>query len=251
LTDAVHLNAHGNYLMAGILNKYFEALPAAVTPTYTPVKILKAGPDFKTNQKRLQVPVTGNRVDLVFAAAPDKPAPLVLQLDNKKPSASPACYFYTRPTALAPEKFFLDRIGLLLKMELGGSPQTEDWTLTVTGVDSVQQQIQFTLRGSRTGEDGSGSSATDFISKSGRIKITADSWFRRRNPGDFGQFRWLKSGDTLKWEVKSGCQDEIIPEAGKVTVVQGVQNTTHGLKLTGKSLSALREIRVYQPPLKD
>ncbi len=249
LTDAVHLNDHGNFVMASILNNYFKALPKTATPTFTPLQVLKAGQDFKIGNKKLELPVNGNRMDLIWEATPSQAKPVAVKVNGKKPSEFPESYYYTRPTMVAPDKFFLARIGQLLKMDLGSQVREEDWTLTVTAVDSVNQQIQFSLKGSRTGEDGTGSSATPFTSKSGKIKISPENWFRRRNPGDFSQFHWLKPGDTLTWQTKLMGKDAINPTNSGVTVVQGVENKTHQLQLTG-NLNHLREIRTYAPPVK-
>lgn len=250
LSDNVHLNAHGNYLMAGILNNYFQTLPATVTPTFVPVQVLKAGRDFTTGKKLLTLAVTGNRIDLVFDSAAVNQTPILITLDGKKPSECADCYYYTQPTNAPPNQFFLNRIGQLLKMELGTNTQEEAWTLRVIAVDSVQQQLQFSVKSTLTGEDGTGHSAAAFVSRSGKMNIDAKNWFRRRDPGDFAQFRWLQPGDTLNWQVKSRCQDVVKTTRSTVTVVQGVTNGPHTLQLSGK-LVGLREIRVYRPPLKE
>jgi hypothetical protein len=65
-------------------------------------------------------------------------------------------------------------------------------------------------------------------------------------------FSWVKPGDAMEWQVKSMIHDTIVPEASAtVTVVQGVANTSHVLTLKGEGLRQVKEIRVYQPPLKE
>jgi hypothetical protein len=108
--------------------------------------------------------------------------------------------------------------------------------------------MQFSLKGSLTGEDGSGTSESTFTSNSGKIIIDSTQWFRAK---EFAKFQWVKPGDVLKWQIKSMCKDEVVPNAGAVTtVVQGIENSQHRLKLTGKGLKDLQAIRVYEPPLK-
>ncbi|HEX8529406.1 MAG TPA: hypothetical protein VF646_05265, partial [Cytophagales bacterium] len=103
-----------------------------------------------------------------------------------------------------------------------------------------------TLRGSRTGEDGAGRSDSLFTSRSGRIVITPEGWFRRKSPGDFRQFGWLVPGDTLGWQVKCMGKDAVTPGSpGPVTVVGGIADGPHVLELEGQPLPA--EIRVYKP----
>jgi hypothetical protein len=140
-------------------------------------------------------------------------------------------------------------MGQLLAMQLSGSPQAENWTLTVLSTDTLKGNLRFSLKGSLTGEDGTGSSDSLFKSRSGRIVIAPEGWFRRNPPGDFRQFAWLAPGDQLHWQVKCMCHDEFRPVEGTVRVVSGLRNGNHALKLSGKSLPAPEEVRIYQPPL--
>ena len=253
LTDHVHLNDHGNYLMAGIIKRYLDALPRTAPLEGNRVDlawaagttvVYRAGRDYGPSRKRLRLPVEGNRVDLAWAAGTTG-GRVSVRLDGQKPSARPDCYFYSRP-ARRPEGFFLTHMGQLLAMQLAGRPQEEDWTLTVTEVDTARGQLRFTLRGSRTGEDGAGRSDSLFTSRSGRITITPGGWFRRKSPGDFGQFRWLAPGDTLHWRVQCMGKDAVESGSpGPVPVVLGIPNGRHVLELEGGPLPA--EVRVYQP----
>ncbi|WP_373515219.1 SGNH/GDSL hydrolase family protein [Persicitalea sp.] len=250
LSDNVHLNDHGNYLMAKIIERYLEALPQQTSNATTAVRILRRGQDFSPKQDKIQLPATGNRIDLVWSANDNPAGSVAVTIDGQRPSAQLPTYYHTRP-ALKSTGFFLNHMGQLLAMRLGGQPQAEDWILTVTDVDSVGQQLRFRLSGSRTGDDGSGSSDQPFVSTSGRIVIDSTGWFRRKNAGDFGQFPWLRPGDQLRWQVVSTSQDLCLPASGQATtVVQGIANTDHRLKLTGKGVNAISEIRIYQPPLR-
>ncbi len=250
LTDGVHLNRQGNYLMAAIVKDYFKSLP---TTTYVKpsVRILKAGKDFKVVNNRLSVAVTGNRIDLVWNAKHPVPAnPVNVRIANKTPTSLSNCYYYTRP-ALDTTGFFLRRIGQLIAMQLREGVTEETWMLTITAIDTTRQQLQFALQGSVTGDDGKGSSDTVFMSRTGKIRIQPEWWFRRKNPNDFAQFHWLQPGDVLRWDVKPMCYDVILPNPGaSMTIAQGLENGLHYLQLSGKGLHGLKEIKVYQPPLK-
>jgi len=255
LTDHVHLNAHGNYLMAGIIKRYLDTLPVTAWPTASEssagVSILKPGRDFTVRNHTLRLPVTGNRIDVRWKSSAAHPSAVTVAIDGQAPSASVECFYHTRP-ARDPAGFFLTHIGQLLTLRLAGQPQPENWTLTLTAVDSLRQEVRFRLHGSRTGPDGSGSSDSLFTSGSGRIVIEPQHWFRRKNPGDFGQFAWLKPGDTLKWQVLPMCHDTLRPVASRTqTLVQGIVNGEHVLTLAGRALTDLREIRVYRPPLSE
>lgn len=246
LSDHVHLNDRGNALMASLVNRLFEALPTGGFSEKN-VRVLRAETDFRVKNGKVRVPVEGNRVDLVWEKPPVVARPVSVMLDGKRPSAFAESYVHTRPS-LSPGGFFLRRIGQLLAFDLGPQPRAENWSLTVIAVDSLRQQLRFGLTGSRTGPDGEGTSDTLFVSRSGRVRIPSDGWFRRKNPDDFRQFSWLKRGDVLRWRVFPMGRDTVVPATEPLTVVQGVPNGPHTLELTGKSLSGLKEIRVYRPP---
>lgn len=249
LTDNVHLNGHGNYLMAQIINRYLDALPKHLQDTNSPIQVLNKRNGLTMTANKVSGSFSGNRVDIRWQDKVRTSEPVEVLLDGKRPSTLLTTYYYTRPS-LKPNTFFLSHIGQLLAMQLNGTPQAEDWTLTVTAVDSVDQQLRFKLEGSKTGADGEGSSESNFVSRSGRIQISPTDWFRRKNAGDFRQFAWLKPGDQLRWQVRTTSVDQINPSTGDTaTLTQGLPNGSHTLELTGKGVQAIQKIRVYKPRL--
>lgn len=245
LSDAVHLNAHGNYLMASIINQYFKSLPETPT-TDLLVQTKSAGKDFIVKGTKLNMQVNGNRIDLLWKQHAGSTEKILVHIDGKKPSAFKTCYYYTRP-AFDTNSFFLKKIGQLLAIKLSDKAKEENWMMTVLWADSVRQQIGFSLTGSITGQDGSGSSDSVFISRSGKIIIEPAFWFRAK---EFAKFPWLKPGDVLRWQVRSMCRDEAMPDSSALTtIVQGLENGQHQLTLTGKNLNKLQAIKVYQTSL--
>jgi hypothetical protein len=245
LVDGVHLNADGNYLMASIVKKYFAALHHP-EGTDNSVKELTAGKDFRVKRNKLLIPVHGNKVDLIWNPAVGEGQRVLVNIDGQKPSASNHCYSYTRPSFDSVS--FLKKIGQLLGIKLADKVKEEDWMMTVIWADSVKQQIGFSVKGSLTGEDGSGTSERTFTSTSGQLVIEPIYWFRAKA---FANFQWVKPGDVLKWQVRSMCSDEVAPKASETTtIIQGVENGQHELRLNGRGLNNLRGIRVYRPPLK-
>ncbi len=248
LSDGVHLNKQGNFLMAGIIKNYFDNL------SYLPladkrITILTKGKNFSVKKGVIQVPFTGNRID-VQSDATNSDAINIL-VDKQSLKNNERCFYFTRPS-LNPDRSFLTNIGLLLDMEFTDKTKKEDWSLTIVSVDSVQQQISYTLKGSVTGEDGSGNSGNVFTSKSGSIIIKPEPWFRRRDPGDFSQFRWLKPGDVLKWQVRSMCHDSLsLTSLDKQTLFQGIENGAHQLTIKGPGVKNIKKIIVYKPLLND
>lgn len=250
LTDGVHLNAQGNHLMAAIINNYLKDLPAA-TFSDNPVRTFKAGKDFTVKNARLSIPVTGNRIDIVWKQNHiDHSKPIQVRIDNSKPSSCACCFYYTRP-AWDTTGFMLKYIGQLLAMQLTDKVVEENWALTIIATDSIRQQIQFSLRGSVTGDDGTGNSDVAFTSRSGKISIQPEYWFLRKTANDFAQFNWLQPGAVLTWQVKSLCYDMVKPQSSSTTTIaQGLPNGKHLLELSGEALHHVKEIRVYQPPIK-
>ena len=248
LTDGVHLNEQGNYVMAAIIKNYFDNL------LYVPmadqrIAILKRDRDFFVKGDSIQLPFTGNRVD-VQNDSPTKTNSIRILVDNQSLKNNERCFYYTRPT-LKPDEFFLTNIGLLLAMELSRNVREEKWFLTILSIDSLQQQVVFSIKGSLTGEDGTGNSSKVFNSNSGKITIRPDAWFVRKSKGDFALFNWLKPGDVLQWQIKSMCFDSLALQPVKQTILQGIVNTTHQLKITGPGAKHINEIIVYLPPLSE
>jgi hypothetical protein len=137
-------------------------------------------------------------------------------------------------------------------MELSNKVVEETWFLTIVSIDSIQQQIRFSIKGSQTGEDGSGNSRQPFTSNSGKITIHPHAWFVRKSKGDFAQFNWLKPGDVLQWEIKTMCHDSLVLQPpARQTLFQGIRNTRHQLNITGPEAKHIKEIFVYAPMLKE
>jgi hypothetical protein len=180
-----------------------------------------------------------------------KNAHLEIMVDGQQLKNDAGCFYYTRPT-LHPDGNFLSHIGWLLAMKLSGKAQEEHWYLTILSVDSTRQQLQYSIKGSMTGEDGNGSSNTLFTSNSGKITIRPEYWFIRKSKGDFAQFNWLKPGDVLQWQVKPMCYDSLVLKSQeRQTLLQGIRNTKHQITITGPGAKHIRELIVYKPLIKE
>ncbi|HZF64292.1 MAG TPA: hypothetical protein VEZ55_07410 [Chitinophagaceae bacterium] len=248
LTDGVHLNDHGNYLMAGIVKHYFNNLQTSADFD-SHMESFSPGLNFSRKKKKAEVSFMGNRLDVIWKPATDETGVIEVIIDNNKPSSFQHCYYHTRPSLDSTS--FLKKMGHLLTVQLTQRSKQEQWQLLITSVDTVQQKICFSLRGSVTGEDGSGCSDSLFTSRSGKIVIQPQFWFRRRSQGDYAQFRWVQPGETIQWQIRSMCIDQVKPQpSATTTLVQGLDNRTHVLRLKGKGVKDIQEIRVYQPPLR-
>lgn len=251
LKDSVHLNDHGKWLMARLLERFMVYLPDEPKDEWHDlVKTYVVGRDVKWDGDRLRLDFDGNRV--VALAAPGPAGKAQVLIDGKKPSAFPECYTFTRPSGTA-------GVGwpAIEKITWEKPPVIEEWTATCSDFNNAQDEFNFSVEGSVTGPDGSGNAKEKFVSNSGRIVIEPDDWVfaycrqvsKKRTP----------DGYKVRWRVEPMFVDEYTPPEVKDTareyqtvLVQGLENTKHTLELiaiNGKR-PAIREIRVHRPPFK-
>jgi hypothetical protein len=249
LVDGVHLNHHGNYLMAETIKAYFNNLRYDGVSGKRITKLQK-GKDFHVKNGLITMTIIGNRVDIRSDSAPNG-SYIDLLVNQRSLKDQQGCYYYTRPL-LKSTGDFLTRIGSLIAIKLSDRTREENWSLTVLSVDSLNQEITYSLMGSRTGKDGKGTSRNRFISNSGRIMIDQDAWFFRKNEGDFAQYGWIKPGEVLQWKTKSMCHTRIgLTRGENQTLFQGISNTPHQLTISGAGVDHIDEILVYSPILKE
>jgi hypothetical protein len=85
----------------------------------------------------------GNRVDVESS---NRTKGSVISISKNGPVENEgACFYFSRP-ALKLNGSFLTNIGMLLGMEFTNKTKEEDWSLTITSVDSVQQQMIYHQR---------------------------------------------------------------------------------------------------------
>jgi hypothetical protein len=245
LVDGVHLNAHGNYLMANLIERHLvfraDLQPAADAKE---IQDLVVGKDIQWKDGALSATFTGNRVDAIYGVGPAQGAADVL-VDGKRPSEFAGCYYITRPSPGPWTPLFLSRVDHDQPLVV------ENWTYKVTSVDAGSKKWSFEVSGSVTGADGSGSSDKPFVSKSGRVRIDPKDYFRGHNaplPADY----------VVTWSVKPTFVDRYAPAAstdktrdGQITLAQGIPNAPHTLELKAAdgATPRLLALRVYQPPV--
>jgi hypothetical protein len=252
LKDGAHLNAQGNYLMAQLTNRYLvyrPDLPDAAWKDLTVTHPVSAG---AWKDGVLKIAFEGNRVDVIPAAAKKQGAASAggsgrVLIDGKKPSEFPEAYRITRPQPGPWSPLFLSRVDHDAPLVL------EDWTLRVSHVSADGKTWEFDVRGSVTGQDGSGRSDQPFVSQSRRVKIDPAAWFR-------GFFPPLPDAYTIRWQVLPMFVDTFrMPKLddptkeNSTTVVQGLINGKHTLEIIADSPAsppAITGVRTYRPPVK-
>jgi hypothetical protein len=256
LKDGVHLNDHGNFVMAEIVKQYLVHRPELADAPETKaaaemIQTIDVGKAARWKDGKLELTFEGNRVDVI--AAPDGAGKAEVRVDGKRPSEIDGCHAITRPAPGPWSPLFLTRV------DRGDAPLTdeEEWTLTVKSFDLNGAPAglafepdaaawTFDLTGSRTGPDGSGRDDQPFVSNSKKVRIAPTSWMRN------GQ---VKPPYPIKWRTTLTGTDTVEAKPAKdatieneIVLAQGLSNGKHTLTLTGEA--PIKAIRVYRPPVK-
>ncbi len=243
LLDDVHPNQRGKELMAGFFNRYFDNLVEHWNgQTEDNVLSIPVGSDVSFDGSRLEL--------LSGKPLPGWPA---VTIDGRLPTGFDGCYQVTRASSIGtvPDWPAIRRI------TLRHDRTPEEWTATLTKISPDQKTFDFSVVSSVTGNEGNGSSARDFVSRSGRLSIAAEDWmveraFREKNIPLHAPFE-------VHWRVNYVCGGD--PEAhdkgnGKMEyryiLATGLPNEKHVVKLSapGGSLADAIEFRAYKPPLR-
>jgi hypothetical protein len=234
LSDAVHLNDHGNFLMAELVKRHLRHDPKL--PAQEHVKDVVA-PAWKDGVLRLEF--DGNRVDAVV----DGPGKATLTIDGKAPDV----YAYTRPNDV-PGWVWVT--GVLTRVDWEKPRVAEDWTLKLTEYKGPKE-FKYAVSGSRTGPDGEGSSAAKFVSTSGRVVVDPKDFFFENCRKPFAP------GFEIKWSCRPLYADPFVapPARGPgletaATLVQGLSNGPHVLELKADKPVPIKLLRIYRPPVK-
>jgi hypothetical protein len=250
LLDGIHLGEQGNLLYAALVDRQLVYRPDRAVATDT-VRTYTVGRDIQWKDGRLVLEFEGNRIDAI--ASPGRPgsAGAAVLIDGKKPSEFRDCYAFTRAYGPAMK---------VLCVSSEKTPMVEDWTLRVTDVDQAAKSFSFEAIGSKTGRDGTGSSAKRFVSNSGRIVIET----KVEKPAMGFESDWscdvkqVKPGAEVKFQCYALHADRYVAAASEnpslessLTLAQGIANGKHRLVLTADDPAGvpLGALRVYRPPV--
>lgn len=241
LKDGVHLNAHGEWLMAELLKPYLAPLPAKAG--YDPYNDGRVRTITPGTGNTVRLDFTGTRVDLVPAIG--EADPVSVRIDGKRPSEWAELYGLTRVAA-----FPMSNWPILLKVGSQAPLVAENWSLRLQDIPADGKSCRFTLHGSVTGDEGEGMSTNRFVSKSGRIVLEPEDWNLAYCYAVFK--RALPAGHEVKWQAVLHGQDTLSAAAGAaapagvegaITVAQGLPPGKHVLELSGP----VQAVRSYSP----
>ncbi len=248
LRDGVHLNAHGNYLMAELVKAYLVRRDdVQIDPmNCETVRTFVVGEDIEWQGEKLTLPFEGNRVDVILRDGASKTAPV--SIDGKRPSEIPELYGLTRALARPGGKW-----PVVMNLSREKPSVLEDWTMEVTRDPADEKLFHFAVSGSQTGPDGEGRSDQRFVSDSGRVVIAPEDWdvaYALRLAG----VRPVPNTFAVRWKVVPHFVDRIEPQGVEdrsvetvVTVAQGLENERHVLEIAGGADTPVAAVRVYGP----
>lgn len=248
LRDGVHLNPHGEWLMAEVLKPYLA--PLAPRAGYDPLNqacVRTVPVAAVSNQNTIRLEFDGTRADLIFR--PGATEAVDVRIDGKVPSSIPELYGFTRVSAFPGSDW-----PILLRVGSAAALAPEEWSLRITEASPEGKVCRFELRGSVTGSDGSGVSTNRFISASRRVVIEPEDWNLSYCVKVFN--RPVPQNHTATWRAalhgvdKAAAPDALPNTEHCLTVAQGLSPGHHVLELQGAELATqIQSARFYCPPL--
>jgi hypothetical protein len=262
LSDDVHLNERGNFLLASLVKPHLRYNPKFPTDLWKDlVRTYEVGTDVQWKDGKLVLEFEGNRVD-VIAAEPSNgnSTKARILIDGKKPSEFPELYTITRPS----NGYAVDWPAII-QVSWEKPLIVEDWTARITEINNDASKFKFEVFGSKTGYDGSGVSDSavgrdrvpgKFVSNSGRVVIEPRNWWLK-NAFDYSGKPTPKNFQ-IEWQVKPMFVDEYM--APKIedptreyftTLAQNLSNSKHTLEIIPdkNGILPIQALRTYKPPL--
>lgn len=249
LMDGTHLNKFGCFLMSELVKRELVVVPE-MKDVFTDSMVKEIPVTFIDGKSCIEF--TGNRVELIYDRV-ENPAELSVLIDDKKPSEIASCYTFTRPNE-GPGIDWPWTVSTPYRIDSNSLRVAEDWKLTIT--EGNKEDFKYKLSGSITGDDGEGNSKDKFISKSGRVMINPQYWWK--NTGGKTE-SLLKPDYEIKFKsVLMGNDTVKIPEMPDTTLqyttilASNLSNEEHTLILQVKegTTPPVKAIKVYAPPVK-
>jgi len=250
LRDTVHLNEHGNFLMAELVKAYLARRDNEQVDPFnnSTVKTFMVGRDVRWDGGKLSLSFEGNRLDVVLGQRSQRA--VAIRIDGKRPSELPELCGFTRALAKPGGKW-----PVVTNIAFQTPPVLEEWTMQVSRELADENLWTFTLAGSATGPDGQGRSDQRFVSNSRRVVIEPENW-DVAYALELAGIKPVPREFAVQWRVVPHFADTIEPMdvtdptvETVVTVAQGLAGRHHTVELTGGPESSITALRAYRPPL--
>jgi hypothetical protein len=251
LSDSVHLNDWGNFLLAALIKPHLRYKPNSPQPPQDLVKTYTVGSDVKWQDGKLVLEFEGNRIDAIADKTFNgKAISARIAIDGKKPSEFPELYSITRPSVTL-------GVGWPAIIQISSQKPliVEDWKAVITEINSDASKFKFDVVGSKTGYDGSGTNDKLFVSNSGRVVIEPRNWWLK-NSYEYSKTPTPK-GFEISWQVRPMFVDSYVPpkiadstREYPTTLAQNLSNSKHTLEIVPETDGKvpIQAIRVYRPP---
>jgi len=258
LKDGVHLNDHGNFLMAEIVKAHLRHDPKlGPSPAETWVKTLTLAKDTTWSAGKVRVDFEGTGVDVIVGPSRES-KPLTFLVDGRKPSEFPELYAFTRALPRPGGKW-----PVVAPLHAERPLVLEHWEMQVRKAADEDKHFTFSLAGTKTGADGEGRSDQRFVSKSGRVVIEPEDWNVSYALG-LAKVKPVPPQFSVSWDIVPRFTDELtfawiqpsdrlpVQAASEsiVSVANGLPPGKHTLEITGDASAPLIAIRIHTPPLK-
>lgn len=199
---------------------------------------------------------TGNRVDLIGRRTGTEGGLVKILLDGKP--AEQADAFVLSEIKIGDQNSPPYNRGLASDygphgILLGRNPIPQKWTISM-----IDDEGNYTLKGSATGDDGHGNVLVDFVSQSQQIKIPASLWRRAvvDRGAEKGRFSNRK-GDSFTFDVSRSALSEVSfagkeGERFRVTLALNLSNEEHTLEaiFNDNGPVSIEAFDVFEPPLR-
>jgi hypothetical protein len=261
--DEVHLGTVGSQWYAEFTEAYLTYDPKVPVDPLKMVQTLIVGKDVQWNGKTLKFSFQGNRIEVLAKAEASATDTAEVRIDNKKPSEFASAYVFSRPNGDV-DRDWPWKTSAPAAVDTAATPLLEDWTLTIQSIEYPQKRASvacaYSVAGMLSGQDGTGTCESDFVSKSGRVVIPATAWAHLWDAKNVNSKKTLAIGDTFKWKALPLHTDRYpVTNSEKrdptrehwTLLASGIPNGKHTLELTatGDHAPQIAEIRVYRPPL--
>lgn len=169
--DKLHFNDDGHKLQSRLLAPFFK--PGQFATPFDPyqcdrVSTRRIDSEIPWVNGSLEFKIFGNRVDLEYEPrhAPGHPG-YTFTLDAQNPRNVPSLFSFDRTSRC----YFFGAWPAILHVKSAALLDEETWTLTFHELDTTTGDVSYSISGSKTGPDGSGSSLRQFVSNSRRVVI--------------------------------------------------------------------------------